>query len=141
MSDNVDRAESAKGTRDNLGHFAGASPVCFFATANPIDVPCTPVYPVTFTIVTIQFCSCEVRLYVFTTLYACYAFAHDTITYTRPSVEIANTFCSVAYSVNSVSCTDSTILYTGSSNASCDTWTNLSASTNTCTASHPSQAA
>ena len=142
MSDHVDRVESAEGTRDHFG-YAGAAPVCFFATANPFDVACAPVQSiVTFTTVTIQFSSCEVRLYVCTTFYACYAFAHDTITYPGTSFEVTHTFRPVPYSVYSVAYTNTNHqgLYTRPTNAPCDTWTNFPAATNSCATSHPSQA-
>jgi hypothetical protein len=141
MSDHVDRSESTKGTRDNPGYYAGASPACFFATTNPIDIAYTPIQPIiTFATITIQFSSREVRLRVCTSFYACYAFTHDTITYPGTSYEVTNAFHPVSYSVYSVPYTNYPVIYTGSSNAPCDAWTNFPAVANSCATSHPSQA-
>ena len=133
MPDNVDRAESAKGTRDYIRYYARASPACFFAATNPIYVACTPIQSlITLSAVTIQFPSCEVRLHVFTTGYACYAFSHDTITHSRTYFKVTNSFRPISYVVSD--------LYTGSFDASCDARTNFLAVANTCATSHPSQA-
>jgi hypothetical protein len=142
-----DRIESAQST---CHHPTGVSPAHVADT--PFHLSCADVQPVvTLSPLTIQLSSCEVRLYVFTTVYA---FPYDTIahpctipreiTYTRTiSREIAHTrtrSCEISNTVPPISCTHPVLHTSPAGPASHDSRPNFVAYANTCATTHPAKA-